>query len=152
MSPHSSTRQSTEYGGRDAATLKAIAEIALKDMKDISDVLDKVERQAPLSDEELAFLVQHDLYQNTIQTIDDNSIARELSNASDRGFRRIQAILEQAAQDDKRAAEIMAETGKLPPLSEAQRLLHHPIFQQFVNSCVPSFTPPSLFDQMPQSF
>ncbi|KAG6910456.1 hypothetical protein DXG01_010381 [Tephrocybe rancida] len=115
----------------DAATARLIAQLLLQDIADISQTRKgKARADAPLSDEELAFRIQSEIWENAARTASDHAMARSLNTAIDSDYRVLRAasIAEQAAEDDRRAAEALHNGGQLPPLSDAQRLVEDPSF------------------------
>ncbi|KAG6855483.1 hypothetical protein H0H87_002210 [Tephrocybe sp. NHM501043] len=121
----------------DAATSKLIAELLLEDISDISRRRKgKGRADAPLSDEELAFRMQRDIWEDTVRTVSDHAMAKSLNAAIDTDNRLLRAvsIFEQAAGDDRRAAQALSNGEPLPPLSKAQRLVEDPTFSELAKS------------------
>ncbi|KAF5378618.1 hypothetical protein D9615_007185 [Tricholomella constricta] len=117
----------------DFATSKLIAELTLHDIAEISSSRKgKARADAPLSDEEIAFRMQRESWENAMREMADHTMARSLNDAieSDHLFLNALSIAEQAAEDDRRAALALSDGQELPPPSNAQRLLEDPTFSE----------------------
>lgn len=128
-----------ELDDLDAATSKLIIELLLQDITEISARRKgKARIDAPLSDEELAFRMQHESWESTVRTINDHTMAMSLNDAigTDHRFLSVLAITERAAEDDRRAALALSNGGELPPPSNAQRLVQDPSFSGLSESYV----------------
>ena len=131
-----------ELDDLDAVTSKLIAELLLQDIAEIGvRRKGKARFDAPLSDEELAFSIQRELWENTVRTITDYAMAKSLNDAIDTDHRylRTLSIAEQAAEDDREAALALSSGGQLPPQSDAQRLVEDPSFYDFSEPYVSFF-------------
>ncbi|KAG5352511.1 hypothetical protein C0989_001996 [Termitomyces sp. Mn162] len=120
-----------ELDDLDAVTSRLIAELMLQDIAEISmKRKGKARFDAPLSDEELAFRMQRELWENTVRAVNDYAMAKSLNDAIDTDHRylRTLSITEQAAEDDRQAALALSNGGQLPPQSDAQRLMEDPSF------------------------
>lgn len=125
----------------DMQTSKLIAELTLRDISEIGQSRKgKARADAPPSDEEVAFRMQCEYWENIIRDINDHLMARSLNEAieADRPILNALSIMEQAAEDDRRAALALSGGGELPPPSEAQRLVEDPAFSQLTEPATDS--------------
>ncbi|KAG6863601.1 hypothetical protein C0993_010915 [Termitomyces sp. T159_Od127] len=132
MGHHQSPSNSTEHDDHDLVADRLAAELGLEDIIKFS-----ASRRAAAEtqfDDEIALYRQLEMFDDAIKTIDDHDTAEILSHAIDRGLLRIESLSAQTAQDDRRAALALSDTGELPPRSEVQKLMDHPILQAFIQS------------------
>lgn len=116
----------------DAETSLLIAQLALEDIAHISTAhKGKARADAPLSDAELALQLQADDMHAIMQLVLDMRFARSLDCAlgSDGRYLDAARIVEQGAEDDRRAALALQNGGALPAQSDAQRRLEDPVFR-----------------------
>lgn len=110
----------------DTATSTLFARLSLHDIDEIeSSRKRKARADAPLTDEELAFQLQAEDFQNHLKVLEDHRFAESLANAivSDQDFLRALSVVELGAQDDHAAALALSRGLALPPPSEAQQSL-----------------------------
>ncbi|KAG6871959.1 hypothetical protein C0995_014470 [Termitomyces sp. Mi166 len=127
----------------DAATSRLIVQLLLQDIAEINARRKgKARVDAPLSDEELAFRMQREFWENTVRTVNDYAMAKSLNDAIDTDYRFLRAlsIQEQAAEDDRRAALALSNGRQLPPQSDAQRLVENPSFSDLSEPASEEFT------------
>jgi len=115
----------------DLETSRLIAQLTLDDITRIDfSRKGKAREDAPLTDEELAFRVQRECWEGILHALNDREIAEGLAAAmeNDRPCLDVLTAVEQAAQDDRRAALALSEDRPLPSVSEAQRMMEDPDF------------------------
>jgi hypothetical protein len=115
----------------DPATSLLFARLALRDIDEIEGSRKRKARaDAPLSDEELAFQLQAEDFQNHLIALEDHRLAESLSRAieSDQDFLQTLSIVELGAQDDHAAALALSRGQVLPQVSDAQRRLGDILF------------------------
>jgi hypothetical protein len=111
----------------DAETSALIARLALADLDELE--LD-VSRTPRTLDEGYAFRDQAECLRSFLETMEDAQFAKSLDNAlrSDRVFLDAVNVVEQAEQDDHRAALALSRGEPLPEKSYSQELLERPAF------------------------
>lgn len=117
--------------GIDAETAVRIAQLAIQDM----DVLfaaqkGKLRVDAPASDEEYALQLQAESFREWLSVAQDAVFARSLGGAlqTDAALLDVARVVEAAAAQDHRAAEMVERGEALPPPTPVQQRLEDPTF------------------------
>ena len=103
-----------------------IAQLQLDDALEVSQGRKgKARATAPRTDEEIAFQIQAEELSSWKQTYRDYTLAKSLNDALDRDAPLLEAysVMEEAAQEDRRVAELVSRGRPVPRPTEAQRKL-----------------------------
>jgi hypothetical protein len=114
------------YNGIDAESAALIARLTLDDIEAIEFSRKNKERaDSPLSDEQLALREQAESFNDMLKTLEDFHFARSLDSAlaADREYLVTVSVVDQANEDDHRAALALSQGRPLPQPSQAQRAL-----------------------------
>ncbi|KAF5329483.1 hypothetical protein D9619_009199 [Psilocybe cf. subviscida] len=115
----------------DAETAALIAQLALDDLEEeVSTKKGKARAGGPLSDEDLAFQLQYEFLRQQLALVEDEKYARSLASALESDAAILQAHLtaERAAEEDRRAADLVSRGEPLPPPTAIQASLEDPAF------------------------
>lgn len=115
----------------DIETMQLMAELAIGDLKNISDSRKGKGRwDAPLSDEDLAFQLQNIEIEDLLSLLRDSRVAKSINQAIqvDQSFLTALSIMEEAAVDDHHAALALSRGQALPGPSASQMLLEDTAF------------------------
>ncbi|CAA7264021.1 unnamed protein product [Cyclocybe aegerita] len=115
----------------DVETAALIAKLQLEDIEDsLSRRKGKGRARAVLSDEEYAIQVQREQYEELLTVAQDAKIAASLRGAVETDIAYIEALMlaEEAAREDRRAAEMLSRGEQLPPQKDCQIRLETPGF------------------------
>lgn len=113
----------------DLDTTILIAELARQDLDEVTQSRKgKGRADAPRSDEELAFQFQREQLNDWLAFLEDVKLAKSIGGAieTDQNILQTFSIMEQAAADDHRAAELLSSGRTLPQLTAAQKQLEDP--------------------------
>ncbi|KAJ3500002.1 hypothetical protein NLJ89_g9985 [Agrocybe chaxingu] len=117
--------------GIDVETAALIAKLQLEDLEDtLSRRKGKGRAGAVPSDEEYALQVQREQYEELLRVAEDAKIATSLRGAVETDIAYIEALMlaEEAAREDRRAAEMLSRGERLPPQKDCQIRLENPGF------------------------
>jgi len=118
----------------DLETTLLIAELARQDLDEVTQSRKgKGRADAPRSDEELAFQFQREQLSDWLAFLEDAKLAKSIGSAieTDQNILQAFSIVEQAAVDDHRAAELLSNGRTLPKPTVAQNQVEDP--NLFVN-------------------
>ncbi|KAF8153879.1 hypothetical protein B0H34DRAFT_661873 [Crassisporium funariophilum] len=115
----------------DIETSLLIAKLALDDLAELhGNRKGKARLGAPLSDVELAYQLQAEQYQELLFIAEDARYAKSVGDAltTDAAYLDAHVTAEEAATEDRRAAEMLSRDENLPPPKACQIRLEHPAF------------------------
>lgn len=124
----------------DFDTSALIAQLALDDLEDsraTTEEKGKARFDAALTDAEIAMRLQAEEFEQFPSFAEDSKYAQQLDKLDHSAVPTIDEqaqleaflIMERAAEDDRRAAEMLARGQPLPPLTENQRRMEQPAFR-----------------------
>src|SRR5437016_6022381 len=116
------------YDDFDAETVSLIATLALEEV--INGRKGKARASSQLTDEELAYELQSQQYQSWLAIAEDYKFAKSIGDALAADAPYLNAFLasEEAAAQDRLAAESLSRGEALPPPKAAQTRLEHSAF------------------------
>ena len=120
----------------DAETAALIAKFAIEDLEEAAATgKGKSHANAPLSDEQYAYQLQSQNYQEWMAVTTDGMYAQSLDGAmtTDAAFLEAAIVVEAAAAADRRVAEMLSRGEDLPPQTAAQVRLEQPGFTMYPN-------------------
>lgn len=118
----------------DAETAALIAKFALDDLEEAASAgKGKSRADMPLSDEEYAYQLQSQNYQQWLTVTTDAMYAQSLDGAmaTDAAFLEAAIVAEAAAAADRRVAEMLSRGEELPPQTAAQTRMEQPGFTMY---------------------
>lgn len=115
----------------DAETAELIARLALDDLADVMNSHKGKARADSLpSDEEIAYRLQSEQYDQWLSIVADAKLAKSIGGALDTDAAYLDAFItaEEAAEEDRIAAELLSRGEALPVPKNCQTRLEHPNF------------------------
>jgi len=120
LHPHRSTPIDVDI---DAETSALIAKLALEDLDEsFQGRKGKQRADLPLTDQEVAYQMQVAHYQQMLTAAEDAILAKSIAGAvtTDEAYLNAFIIAEEAAAQDRRAAEMLSRNDRLPERTAAQ--------------------------------
>lgn len=129
---HGPPRSSADYDfDFDFETSALIAQFALEDIEQtLTARKGKSRVDAPLTDEEFAYQLQLESFQQLLAVSEDAKLAKSIGDAVSADAAYLEAFIatEEAAAADRRAAEMLSRGERLPTPSAAQARIEEPDF------------------------
>ena len=116
----------------DAETAALIAKLALDDLAEVlGSRKGKARADSSPSDEEIAFQLQSAQYTEFLSIAEDAKIAKSIGDAlvTDAAYLDVFITVEEAAAEDRIAAQLLSRGGALPAPKACQTRLEHPAFR-----------------------